>query len=257
MPQEKKFLEELNMFRNEVLLALKSLYTELAIREIADKNKNVLDALNYAPTFWNTILSALQHSTFITFGRIFDNNGRYSLNTLFKATKDNKNLFTKEAFAGRWVKSSDRNQIDHWLPEYLKSLYVPTDKDFLDFGKFINKQKKTYAQIYRPIRDHFGHRLYNKNEDVKVLFDKIQVKDLEKFCVELEAMHEALWQLFHNGRGPLLPIKYGKYSTRSILSKRYKIYDSLPTNAQFIEEAKTALNLLKTGLIALRKSKIF
>lgn len=256
MSPEKKFLVELNIFRNEVMLASKFLYTELAIRNIANKNKKILNALNYSPTFWNTILSALQNSTFITFGRIFDNNGKNSISTLLEVTQKNKDIFTKESFANRWTKNQDRNKIDHWLPEYLKKVYVPKDTNLVDFGKFIEKQRGIYKQLYRPVRDQFGHKIYNKDEDVKVLFDKIQINELEKFCVRLDGIHEALWQLYHNGRGPLLPIKQGRYSTKNILKTKFKPYVTKPANAQFIEEVSIALNLIKLGKTIKNKKSI-
>jgi len=256
MSSEEKFLEELNIFRNEVMLASKFLYTELAIRNIANNNKKILNALNYSPTFWNTILSALQNSTFITFGRIFDNNGKNSIRTLFKVTQTNKNIFTKESFANRWAKNQDRNKIDHWLPEYLKKIYVLKDNDLVEFEKFIEKQKIIYKQLYRPVRDQVGHKIYNKNEDVKVLFDRIQINELEKFCVRLDSVHEALWQLFHNGRGPLLPIKQGRYSTKNIIKTKFKPYVTKPANAQFIDEVTIALNLLELGKIAKDKKYV-
>ncbi len=163
MTANQNFLDELNIFRNEVLSALRFLYTELAIHAIATTDKKVLNALNSSPTFWNTILSALQHSTFITLGRIFDTDSKHTIHTLFKLAEKNKNLFSENSFIERWHASRDRSQIDHWLPEYLKTLYVPTNEDFRKLKKFISKQRRTYEEIYRPIRHHFGHRKYTKN----------------------------------------------------------------------------------------------
>jgi len=247
LSSEEKFLKELNIFRNEVMLASKFLYTELAIRNIASKNKKVLSALNYSPTFWNIILSALQNSTFVTLGRIFDNNGKNSINKLLKFVQDNRDIFTKESFKNRWIENSDRSKIDQWLPEYLKKVYIPTPNDLLEFGKFIDKQKRIYKKFYRPIRDQFSHRVLNTNEDVKVLFNKIQVNELEKFCTRLDGIYEALWQLYHNGRGPLLPIKKGRYSTKNILKTKFKPYTLKPLNAQFINETKEVLEMVKLG----------
>lgn len=255
MDKEKKFLEELNIFKNEVVLALKFLYTELAIHNIASKDKEVLKALNRSPTFWNGILSALQSSTFITLGRIFDANGKNSINTLLRTTQQNIDIFTKDAFTKRWEKNGDRSKIDHWLPEYLKKVYVPKDKDLVEFSKFIEKQKNTYKDIYKPVRTHFGHRIHNKNEDIKIIFDKIKVNELEKFCVRLNGIHEALWQLYHNGSGPLLPIKQERYSTNNILQTKLKSHQIEPANVQFIQEVNTALNLLKFGMIEEGKIK--
>lgn len=248
MSSEEKFLSELNIFRNEVLATLKFLYTELAIHEIKNKDKKVLFALNNSPTFWNTVLSALQHSTFITLGRIFDNNGKSTITTLIKVVKKNKNIFTKDSFRERWIKNSDKSKIDHWLPEYLKTVYIPLDKDFEKLSDFIDRQKQIYKKNYKPIRNHFGHKIYVTNEEVKAVFDEVQIRDLEKFCVTLLGIHEALWQLYHNGRGPLLPIKQGKYSTKGILKRKYKPYDSKPANAQFVEEVARVLNILKIPL---------
>ncbi len=245
MTQEEKFLEELNIFRNEVILFSKFLYTELAIHEIANKNKKILGALNHSPTFWNTILSALQSSTFITLGRIFDpDSKKRTIHTLFKVAEQNKIIFTKESFESRWVRDRDKKQIEDWLPEYLKSVYVPTDNEFRKFRKFIADQKRVYKEIYGPIRHQFGHRILHKKEDVKVLFDKVEVRELEKFCVRLWGIHEALWQLYHNGHGPLLPIKRGSSSTKNILKTKFEPYTEKPASAQFIEEAAVALNLL-------------
>lgn len=256
MSKEKEFTDELNIFKNEVMSVLKSLYVELAIHEFAAKDKKFLDALNYSPTFWNTVLSALQHSTFTTLGRIFDNNGRNSINTLLRVTKSNKDLFTKESFSTRWESNEERRKIDTWLPEYLKKVYVPKDKDFKQLEVYVSKQKAIYKKIYRPIRDHFGHRLYNKNVDIKVIFDKVNIRDLEKFCVRLEGLYEVLWQLYHNGVGPLLPLKKTSSSTRNILRKNYKEYDSMPTNAQFVVEVGKTMKLLKLGKQAVKKASI-
>lgn len=247
MQSEKEFLEELNVYKNEVLLALKYLYTELAIHEIAHKDKKILKTLNYSPTFWNTTLSALQQSTFLTLGRIFDIGSKHSIHKLYKLSEQNKYLFTKKTFRERWERNEDRTKINTWLESYLKTVYVPTDADFRKFKKTIKKLKNTYENIYRPIRDHFGHKIYVKNEEVKVLFDKVQIKELEKFCVTLENLHEVLWQLFHNGRGPMALSSHKKHSTQNILKNLYKQDYPGTSNTQIIREVRCVLNLLKTG----------
>ena len=247
---EQKFLEELNIFRNEVDSVLKFFYSELAIHSIASKDKKIINALNSSPIFWNTVLSSLQNSTFITLGRIFDTDpNNHTIHTLFKIAEQNKELFSREAFSGRWKRDQDKNskKLTDYLPTYLKGLYVPNDDDFRGLRRFISNQKRIYETVYGPIRHHFGHKKYTKDEDVKVFFDKVQVSDLEKYCVQLKGVHETLWQLFHNGRGPLLPIKQGRYSTRSILKNGYKPYVSKPINAKVIDDTLTVLTFIKSG----------
>lgn len=246
MTADQKFLNELNIYRNEVQSALRFLYTELAIREIGSKRKGVLNAMNAAPTFWNTILSSLQHSTFITLGRIFGT-GRHNFNTLLRSIESNWQMFTKEAFTERWESNPDKRQVDHYLQTYLKKVYEPTPQDLDELKKYFDEQREKYHSIYYDIRQHFGHRLYVRKEDMEELFNKVNIVELEKFCVDLESLHEALWQQFHNGRGPMLPIKRKRYSTRNILKGKAQAHRVPSSNAQYIYEARDALNILKEG----------
>jgi hypothetical protein len=249
MTSQEKFLVELNIFRNEIILVSRSLYMELAIHAIASKNKSVLTAMNRTPTFWNTVLSGFQNSTFITIGRIFDNDSKHNIHRLFKIAQDNKSIFSKKSFGERWVNSEDKKSsgLTSYLPEYMKKFYEPTDDDFRKLKKFIAVQQKTYEDIYRPIRHHFGHKKYSTNEEVKVLFDKVNVSELEKFCVTLDGIHESLWQLYHNGCGPMLPLKKNRYSTKNILKSKPELYRSTSQNAQYIDEVKSVLDILKNG----------
>lgn len=247
MSHEEEFLKELNIFRNEIDSALKSLYTELAIHQIAVDDKKILNALNLTPTFWNTVLNGLQHSTFIIIGRILGIS-KHNIWSLYTITKNNKNIFTKESFERRFLKDNkDINKSEKWYSEYIKNIYVPSDSDFTKLKIFTEKQIKLYIKIYRPVRDHFGHKTHIYNQDIKVLFDAINIKDIEKFCIQLKGLHEALWQLYHNGRGPFLPIKLGRYSTKNIIKNGYKEYHSMPINAQVIEEVVRVLKLLKNA----------
>jgi hypothetical protein len=249
MTKEKDFLSELNIFRNEALSAQKFVYTEIAIHNFAGNNKKILDALNYSPTFWNTILSALQHAVFITIGRIFDINSEHNIHILVKTVENNKDIFTKEAFSKRWLKNRDKEQISDYLPQYLKGVYEPTNADFRALRKSIKQMKKEYEKIYRPIRHQFGHNKFNTNEETEALFNKVQIKDLEKFCVSLGGIHEILWQLYHNGHGtPLLPIKCEESSTDNLLINLDGQDYPGPANVQFIRETESALNLLSVGL---------
>jgi hypothetical protein len=244
MSLEEKFLTELNIFKNEVILLSKYLYMELTIRTVATTNKRILTTMNKTPTFWNTVLSGFQNSTFITLGRIFDTNSKHNIHILFKVIEDNKFIFSKKSFEKRWLNNEDvkNSKMASYLSEYMKNFYEPTDKDFRELKKLISKQKKIYETIYRPIRNHFGHKKYSTNEEIQALFDKVNISELEKFCTNLEGLHEALWQLYYNGRGPLLPIKQSRYSTKNILKTKFKKDSPITAKAQFVAEAKLILS---------------
>ncbi|KND49254.1 MAG: hypothetical protein AB203_02565 [Parcubacteria bacterium C7867-008] len=208
--------------------------------------KGVLEAMDRTPTFWNTVLSSLQHSTFITLGRIFGT-GRHDFNKLLRSIQDNKVMFTKAAFSERWENNPDKGQLGNYLQTYLKHVYEPSQQDFDDLVAHFQKQRDQYESIYRDIRHHFGHRLYIRNEEIEKLFNAVNIVELEKFCVNLEALWDALWNQYHNGRGPMLPLKRKRYSTRNILKGKTSPYKTPPSNAQYIYEAQTALKMLEKG----------
>jgi hypothetical protein len=240
------FLEELNIFKNEVYIVIKSLYTELAIGAIATNDSKVMSALNTSPTFWNAVLGSLQQSTFITLGRIFEvDASKHTLNTLMNIASTNIDLFSKEAFSQRW--KIDRTSLHDYLPEYLEKSYFPSVEEFRQFSKYVSKQKAFYKKTYAPIRIHFAHKMYVSNSDVQVLFDKVNIPELESFCVRLYGIYDVLWNLYHNARGPLLPLKSHVFSTEDILKQEIDPFRPGNLNKQLLHEVKDALLLLKMG----------
>jgi hypothetical protein len=246
---EKIFLEELNLFRNEVESVLKFVYTEITIRTLANEDPSILSSLNKTPNFWNTILNSLQHSIFLTLGRIFDPNQKHhSLRKLVGIIKNNPKIFSEESFSCRWNEDKEKQEILDYLGEHLETFYVLTTKDIRDFANFINKQDKIYQEIFRDVRDHFAHRIYSGNEEIQTMFNKIKLEQLEKFSVNLLSIHQAIWQLFHNGRGPLLPLNSNGHSTKEILKHLNDGDVKYYINEQITKETHKALSFLTKGV---------
>jgi hypothetical protein len=73
------------------------------------------------------------------------------------------------------------------------------------------------------------------------------VSILQKFCVKLSQIHEALWQLYYNGRGPFLPLKRHKSSTRYIMQIKKSRFKESGVEDKCVEEVKSLLVILKLG----------
>ena len=86
---EKKFKHELEVFDKDVTKCTKFIYVYLTIEYLKDTNNIILEKLNETPKFWFTIIDAMQHSFFITLGRIFDNS-KCNIKTLFNTAKNKK-----------------------------------------------------------------------------------------------------------------------------------------------------------------------
>lgn len=245
---EKLFVEELNLFRNDIEAVVRFAYTESAIHEIASRNKSVLLALNKAPAFWNTILGSLTVSTFISLGRVFDNVGgdRHSIDLLFRILTQNRSLISRKNYISRWVKDHDAS---HPIsPAYLEHIYEMTAEDWKELRNVKRALTKEYEDNYGPVRHMLAHRIQTDNTKIKLIMSKAEVRKLEKFCAKLRNLHEGLWQAYFNGKGPITPLRTGRYSSRSFVRTQTIPYKPIILPSIYVDSAKEAMKLIRLGL---------
>jgi hypothetical protein len=218
MKPDELFAIELEVFRKEADSAIQFFYSYLSVNALAIKHKEVHHLLDTAPLFWNTTLAALQASTFIVLGRVFEKERKstHNIHKLLQIAESNRDIFSVDSFAERRRRGS--SNADEWLGEYLNHVYVPTDKDFIRLKGYVAKRRKIYRHNYRDIRNKFfAHKEISAEGDVLFLFEKTNIGELQKLLIFLIQLHETLWQLYHNGRKPIFqPIRY---SVKSILEQ--------------------------------------
>jgi len=247
--KEENFLKELNFFNNETEALVRYVYSSGALNDVIANNKSVRKAANKNPYFWNSVLLSFTDSMFITLGRIFDvenkKNEKCTIHTLFKTLEDGKEIFSKDAFSKRWVISHE--SMLAYKDHCMKSFYDMKQEDWRKFKKEKKSLSKEYQDLYRPIRDSIAHRILTNNDEIRLIVDKVPVRDMEKFCTKLRNLHEGLWQLYYNGGGPIVPLKTGSYSSKGFVAKKYKPYHPGPITYQYSQDAKNALILLSKG----------
>lgn len=199
-----EFEAQLELFRTEGESVIQFFYAWDATHAVAGKNKSVVKLLNEAPLFWNTTLGALQASTFMALGRVFDPDQKnHSITRLLGLGHANLDIFSKEALGERKRKLSAN--ADEWLTEYLKDVYVPNGDDFRRLKRHVAQRRKIYEQNYRPIRHMvFAHRAVVTRAEVSALFAKTNLRELRQLLVFLGRLHEVMWQLYFNGHKPAL-----------------------------------------------------
>lgn len=212
-----EFEIQLELFREEAQSAIQFFYAWDATHAIAAKDKSVVRLLNQAPLFWNTALGSLQTSTFVTLGRVFDpDSSNHSVTRLVAFAHKNLDIFSKEALAVR--KRKDSPNADEWLPEYLENAYVPTNDDFRRLKRHVALRRKTYQDKYRPVRHKvYAHRGEVTKPEISALFSKIDLRELRQLLVFLGRLYETLWELYYNGRKPLL--RKARFSVARILDQ--------------------------------------
>jgi hypothetical protein len=209
MDAETIFKRELEMFDKEADSATQFFYSYVAIHSAMADHENVEHLLNGASLFWTTILGALQQSTFITLGRIFDKDGRsHSVYRLLDLIEANPRCFSRAALGRR--KERDSPNASDWLPDYLDRVHEPTPQDFQRLRTHVNKWRDVYEGTYAPVRNkHFAHR---DRIDTSALFARTNIRELQLLLRFLRQLEDALWEMFNNGRKPILRTQ--RYSAR-------------------------------------------
>lgn len=211
------FENELEVFRREAESAVQFFYAWRTVNEVAAKDKGIVAALNKAPLFWNTSLGALQTSTFIALGRVSDQEqNTHNIDRVLRIGQRNPEIFSLNALADR--KRRANSNADVWLGEYLVNAYVPNPDDFRRLRKHVATRRKIYEASLRPIRHQvFAHKQVAEQSEMYALFANAKITDIQQLLVFLRRLYEALWELFFNGRKPVL--RPARYSVTQMLAQ--------------------------------------
>lgn len=239
--REDKFTQELEVFRTEVQSAIQFFYAYLTINATLADNKEALDLVNQAPLFWRTNVGALQTSFFITLGRIFDQKSNHNVDKILRVAQEESNIFSAEALEAR--KRKDSPNAEEWIADYMKDVYVPTADDFRRLKKYVSKYRKIYKSGYRDIRRKvYAHKELSKPEDVQGLYAQTNIREMQKLLIFLNRLYEALWQLFHNGRKPVL--KPMEYSIATMRKAEIPEWQSRHVQEQVVYETEKFFKIL-------------
>lgn len=214
--KEDKFQHELEVFQTEVESGIQFFYIYLAFNSVLSENKQALNIVNLTPLFWLTNVGALQTSSFIVLGRIFDQDpkSKHNIDRLLRVAQEHSDIFSAEALEVR--KRAGSVNANEWISDYMKDVYVPSADDFRRLRKYVSKYRKIYEKTYRDIRHKiYAHKELSDKTNVDNLFAQTNTVEMQKLLIFLNRVYEALWQLFHNGRKPTL--RAMKYSVSSIM----------------------------------------
>jgi len=236
-----QFERELEVFRTEAEGAAQFFYALLAIHAAAGAKTPIYKLLNTAPLFWNTILGALQTAAFVALGRIFDQDSAHNIGRLMRLAQDNPQIFSKAEFAQRRQGAAETPP--DWLDNYLKDIYLPKPADFRRLRGYVSRYRKIYLEKYQPLRHRvFAHKGASDAGDVSALFASTNIRELQRMLTFLMSLYDAMWQLFVNGKRPVLrPQRYSVGRMRARLAKNARgrsVHERLVHEVErFLEEA--------------------
>ena len=243
---EKQFVAELEVYRIEIESGIKFLYTWLTLHAVATKNEKVSILFNSSPIFWNTIYGALQSSFIITIGRVFDSGqSTHSIDKLLNLAHQNLDIFSKESLATR--KSLNSINSKDWIDDYLKNVYVPKKADLRKIKHYVSLRRKIYDEKYSSLRNKIiAHKEKLSDEQIRDLYSKADIKELQKLYTSICKIYEVLWQLLHNGLKPNL--KNQRYSVTKILKNSSPEFNQKTLQERTIRETEKLLCLLAANV---------
>jgi len=77
---------------------------------------------------------------------------------------------------------------------------------------------------------------------VAELFSKIEIRTFQQLLVFLNQLHEAFWQLYHNGRKPVL--KPMPYSAKRMIRTPLKEWQRQTIHQRVVKDAQEFLELI-------------
>lgn len=213
MKPDLSFERQLKNLAQEADAVASYVFAEMTIHHAASKSKVLLSRLNNSPRFWNSCLAAFQSAAYISLSRVFDLKSPYNLEALFVSMERNLSQFNRVALEAR--KREGRATDRPWLKRYLDEAYYPTQVDVSRLRKKVDEYRRIYDRAIMPVRHQYlAHRQAHDENKVQGLYAQGKVDEILRLSTFLLRLHTCLWELFHNGRKPVL--RQVRHSVKSI-----------------------------------------
>jgi hypothetical protein len=238
------FEQELDHFRRDVESGLQSLYAYLAIHNLAARKKSRHELMRKTPLLWNTLLWALQNSQFILLGRIFGKKTKHNAYALLDFARTHADIFSRQELASR--KAPDPNHPPTWLKNYIAGAYIPQATDFDRLARYLEKRSQTYLHKCRDIRSKIiAHNVIIDPQQISDIFSRTKYGEIIDIFSFLQKLYDCLWNLFENGRKPIL--KQQRRSIRRLLESEKQPWLARNVQATIVQDVKQLFVMLEGG----------
>lgn len=213
-----EFETELEIFRKEEESAQQFFFSYLSVRSSAAGDPDILRKLNENALFWITAHHSMLVATFVTLGRIFDQDSKHNIDRLMGVVARDLSIFSLRALQTR----KEASQITAAeAAQYVVGKHALSADDVKRLRKQINVRRRIYEDRYRDIRHKvFAHKATADIAEVSSMFAKTNIEEMKSLFGFLHSVHEGLWEAFHNGRRP--DVKPFQFTLPSEPPPRYK-----------------------------------
>jgi hypothetical protein len=202
-----EFEAELEVFRKEEESAQQFFFSYLSVRTLAASNPDVLRMMNTHPLFWVTTHYSMLVAAFVALGRIFDQDSKHNIDRVIGIAAKDLSIFSLDALRAR---KEALKITKEEAAEYIIGKHALTSADVKLLRKQIDIRRRIYEARYRDIRHKvFAHKATADMSEINGMFAKTNIEEMKALFGFLHALHEALWEVFNNGRKPTVkPYKF-------------------------------------------------
>jgi hypothetical protein len=241
---DRSFEQALSIFEAQVAETTQFWFAAAAMNETARRNEETLKALNLTPSFWITARVAMEYQAILTAAKIFGprKTNPHNIDFLFQVLRDTRaTVFSKAALEVRKRKGSAT--ADEWIGDYLKRAHVPTTAEVNRLHELSKRHRRTYETQYSDVRNlHVAHSVVVDMNERWEMFQKTRIQDFAKLVMFVNQLHNALWEMFHNGARPKL--RPMPYSIRSLVARPLKDLRETPTTEHIVAETRMCMTLI-------------
>ena len=134
----------------------------------------------------------------------------------------------------------------------MATVYDPRPADFRRLRGYVSKHRKTYLAKYQDLRHKvFAHREITDATQISALFARTNIREMQRMLLFCLSLYDALWQLFVNGKKPVLRSR--KISVDRIRKRGVRHGRSNAVHERIVEEAQAFLEAAAKVNMQLRK----
>jgi hypothetical protein len=200
---EREFEERLEALDRDSRQAAVFAYTEFTIHQAAGSDFEIIDRLNLHARFWNTVIAGLQGSSFVALGRMFDDDrNTHNIDGLLRYAERMNGLFSRQALEARKV-AAGVPPAD--AKKCVADVWELRPGGLANLRNEFEAKREFFREKVGPIRHRvFAHAARITKEERDTFFTALFMRPLEELIVFTVRLQRAMFQLYHNGREPVL-----------------------------------------------------
>lgn len=192
-----------------VLYALEQFRRSLSCEDCVEKiNKNAY--------FWLIYESSVRTNLFLGIRRLYENKAdTFNFQKFVELCIENVESFSKQSLRSRRLSGS--SNASEWIDGYMEDVYEPTKEDFNSLAKVVRQNSGKMKGVYSDVASKvFAHAVHTDHASIFAKMQDLNFDEIETALNSIWHAYDQIWQMYENGRSPVLEIKAYPYKKEII-----------------------------------------